>query len=140
MAANTSKELLDKALKRRNELLIELEALESFIQTYEKLLSVRDVDGDSSSDEPGLFQPPSKRHAHAEKIAEMIAAARRIIILENRPMKRGDLRERVEALGHRVIGKDKNKVFGTNLWRSGKFQMIEGRGYWPADVELPPES
>ena len=140
MASNLPEELLSKALKRREEVLLELEALEGFIKTYEKLLSLREAEGQFSTDEPNLFQPPTKRAAHAERIAGMVAAARKIIIAENRPMKRGELRERVEALGHRVVGKDKNKVFGTNLWRSGKFRMVEGQGYWPADLDLPSES
>ena len=67
----------------------------------------------------------------------MLDATRKLILKEQRPMKRGELRKRVEALGYDVIGADKNKVFGTNLWRSGKFRTIEGQGYWPNDVELP---
>jgi len=55
-------------------------------------------------------------------------------------MKRGELVKRLEEQGYEVVGTDKNKVFGTNLWRSGRFQMIEGKGYWPNDIEWLGES
>ena len=52
-------------------------------------------------------------------------------------MKRGELVKLVEARGYKILGSDKNKVFGTNMWRSGKFRHIEGLGYWPTDVDPP---
>jgi len=138
MERSVPEELLDKALKRHKELLLELEALKRFIEDYSQI--VRTKGREVRLDEPQLFQPPSPRAAHAEHIAEMIDAARRIILAEQRPMKRGDLRKRVESLGYKIIGQDKNKVFGTNLWRSRKFRMIDGLGYWPIDEALPGES
>ncbi|EJU12941.1 hypothetical protein LH128_11226 [Sphingomonas sp. LH128] len=140
MPTSSADDLFDKALKRREELQLEIEALDKLIETYRMLMNRRQVVDDSAADEPRLFKLPSKRAAHAEKIAEMIDAARRIIIAKNQPMKRGELREEVEAAGYKVTGNDKNKVFGTNLWRSGKFRMIEGKGYWPIDAALPSES
>jgi len=139
MSTPTRRALLDNALKRQKELIRELEALTKFIEEYEKLDEDRES-GDSTDEEhPQLFRAPSQRLEHAERLAEMIDAARRIIIAEKRPMQRGELRKRIEGLGFKVTGQDKNKVFGTNLWRSQKFQMIRGKGYWPMDMELPPE-
>jgi hypothetical protein len=69
----------------------------------------------------------------------MIEEARRLILKENRPMKRGELVRQLEARGFKIAGTDKNKVFGTTVWRSGKFDQIEGRGYWPKGVPLPPD-
>ena len=135
MASSTADDLLNKALKRHKELLEELEALSRFIDDYSQI--VRNRESHSRPDQPELFLPPTKRAAHAEKITEMMDAARRIIMSEQRPMKRGELRRRIEGLGFEIVGADKNKVFGTNLWRSGKFITIEGQGYWPADAELP---
>jgi hypothetical protein len=63
--------------------------------------------------------------------------ARRLILKNNRPMKRGELVRELQKMGFDLPGTDKNKVLGTNLWRSGKFRTIEGRGYWPKDVPLP---
>lgn len=138
MAASTAQEILAKALKRRKELVAELEAIGSIIETCEKLLNAAGAKDFDREEEPTLFKAPSARAMHAEQIAKMIDAARRIVLSEKRPMQRGELRERVEAeVKFKVVGKDKNKVFGTNLWRSHKFRMIEGRGYWPIDEELP---
>ncbi|MDB5694866.1 MAG: hypothetical protein JWN21_409, partial [Sphingomonas bacterium] len=36
-------------------------------------------------------------------------------------------------------GTDKVKVFGTNLWRSGRFVSLKGLGYWPEAHPLPAE-
>ncbi|MES2986529.1 MAG: hypothetical protein V4808_01360 [Pseudomonadota bacterium] len=135
MPASAANELLDKALKRHKELVDELEALTRFIEDYSQI--VRSRESVSNFEQPELFQPQSKRVAHADRVAEMMDAARRIILSEQRPMKRGELRKRVESLGFEIVGRDKNKVFGTNLWRSGKFLTVEGQGYWPTDVELP---
>jgi len=139
MAGPSAHDLLDKALKRQKELLTELEALTEFVETYRRVIGPQNSSVAPTGQQPSLFEPPSRRAAHAEKITEMIDVARRIIIAENRPMKRGDLRRRVEELGFQVVGADKNKVFGTNLWRSKKFILIDRHGYWPIDAELPAE-
>jgi hypothetical protein len=70
----------------------------------------------------------------------MVDTARRIIVAEGRPMKRGELVKRLEERAFKITGADKNKVFGTNLWRSGKFVAVKGKGYWPSDIALPSES
>lgn len=137
MNASTTREILDKALKRRKELVSELETLEEIIATCSKALEREGLARRATEDEPGLFRAPSPRAAHAEQITKMIDVARRILLSEQRPMQRGELRQRVEATGFQVIGKDKNRVFGTNLWRSKKFKMIEGQGYWPIGEDLP---
>jgi hypothetical protein len=82
----------------------------------------------------------SQRAIRTARINEMVDEARRIMVTERRPMKRGELVRRLEGRGFKILGTDKNKVFGTNLWRSGKFRMVEGKGYWPNDVALPGES
>ena len=46
----------------------------------------------------------------------MIEEARRLILKENRPMKRGELVRQLEARGFKIAGTDKNKVFGTTVW------------------------
>jgi hypothetical protein len=138
MATEVAKELLDKALKRRAELAAEAGALDNLISFYRGLL--RRQSPERVHEQPDLYRGPSPRAVHAAQVAEMMEAARRIIIAERRPMKRGELRKRLEEQGFEIRGRDKNKVFGTNLWRSGKFRPIEGRGYWPKDVDLPLES
>jgi len=140
MTGPTAREVLDKALKRKQELLLESEALDNLIATYQRLLGTTKNVSETREEQPDLYRGASKRAIHAAQVAETIEAARRIIIAARRPMKRGELVKRLTEQGFTIVGADKNKVFGTNLWRSGKFRSIEGKGYWPVDVELPSES
>jgi len=140
MPSQMAREILDKALKRREELRVESEALDSLIKTYNALLYPQKNFSETDEEQPDLYRGASQRAIHRARVAEMVDAARRIIIAQRRPMKRGELVKRLEEQGYEVVGTDKNKVFGTNLWRSGRFQMIEGKGYWPNDIEWLGES
>ena len=138
MAEQTPKEILDILLKRRDKISKELEALENLIVVYKGLSA--DDGSESASADAGqlrLSLQRSPRAVQAASIARSMDAARRIILSERRPMKRGELVKRLQEEGFILPGADKNKVFGTNIWRSGKFRTIEGRGYWPKDVKLP---
>lgn len=137
MPAQTARELLDNALKRRAELSAESEALDSFIEAYQRVLNLKHAVPETGSDQLDLYRGATPRAIQAARVAEMVDAARRLMIAEKRPMKRGELVKRLEAQGYEVFGKDKSKVFGTNLWRSGKFVAVDGRGYWPNDIDLP---
>jgi len=139
MANNSARDILDKALKRREELRLESEALDAIIRVYNSLLNPQKNSLETKEEQPDLYRGGSQRAIQRARVAEMVESARRIIIAQRRPMKRGELVKRLEAQGHEIVGGDKNKVFGTNLWRSKKFRMIEGKGYWPVDVELPSE-
>ena len=75
--------------------------------------------------------------ARSDYVAEMLAEVRRFIIAEGRPLIRSDLVRRLEAEGYVIDGKDKPKVLGTNIWRSKKYDHIEGQGYWPKGVPRP---
>jgi hypothetical protein len=137
MASPTALEILSNALKRRDELRLESEALDSLIETYKKLFGTDDPAKVPHEEQPDLYRGSSTRALHAARVVETLDAARRIIIAEKRPMKRGELVKRLLAQNYEIVGRDKNKVFGTNLWRSGRFITVEGKGYWPNDVELP---
>jgi hypothetical protein len=137
MAGETARELLEKVVERRDELAREMAALDSLISIYRGLLSRSGAESRVGLEQPDLYRGLPPRAVHAAQIAEMMDAARRIIIAEKRPMKRGELVKRLTEQGFEIIGKDKNKVFGTNVWRSGRFRTIEGKGYWPKDVALP---
>ena len=140
MSSPTARDILDKALKRKEELRIESEALDHLIATYRSILGVTTNSREGLDLQPDLYRGMSPRAVHSARVAEMVDAARRMMIAERRPMKRGELVKKLEAQGFSVEGADKNKVFGTNLWRSGKFIAVKSRGYWPRDVELPSES
>jgi hypothetical protein len=75
--------------------------------------------------------------ARSDYVAEMLAEVRRFIIAEGRPLTRSGLVRRLEAEGYVIDGKDMAKVLGTNIWRSKRFDHIEGEGYWPKAVLRP---
>ena len=137
MPGPSPKEVLEKAIQRRADLAEEMAALDNLISMYRGLLSRMSSESVISVEQPDLYRRLPPRSVHAAQIAEMMDAARRIIISEKRPMRRGELVKRLQEQGFEIIGRDKNKVFGTNIWRSGKFRTVEGKGYWPKDVALP---
>jgi hypothetical protein len=136
VAAETVRALLDKALKRREELRLESEALDNLIDTYRKIQNLRE-EGVPTSHQLDLWRGGSRRSLQSAQVTDMLDAAKRIILAERRPMKRGELVKRLEARGFTIVGGDKHKVFGTNVWRSKKFIHVPGEGYWPDDVPLP---
>lgn len=137
MADAGVKDILDKLLDRRAFLAREMAALDNLIGLYHRLSSLENSESAPDEGQLDLYRHPSSRAAQAAEIDRTIEAAKRLIIKEGRPMRRGELVQALESQGYGFPGKDKNKVFGTNLWRSGKFRTIEGRGYWPKDVTLP---
>jgi hypothetical protein len=132
-------EILAKALKRQEELRRESEALNRIIETYTGILKARAEEPPSAADQLDLWRGGSRRSLHSAQVAEMMDEVRRLIVAERRPLKRGQIARMLQARGFQIIGKDKNKVLGTNMWRSGKFRHLEGRGYWPIDVPEPQE-
>lgn len=136
MDAKTAGELLDKLLKRRGELQSEADALDSLILVYKRLCSREETESLGAQEQPDLYRRRSSRAFNAAQVSAIMDATRKIIIAERRPMKRGELVKRLLAQGFELPGVDKNKVFGTNLWRSGRFRSIPGEGYWPKDVVL----
>lgn len=125
-------ELLKHALTERKRLQAELDALSQFIRGLEKL-----VDENGPSQLALFSHQKSSRAAASAAVTAMLDDAANIIVGSGRPMTRSDLVERLMKVGHRVHGADKNKVFGTNVWRSGRFLNLKGLGYWPKSTPLP---
>lgn len=140
MASPAARELLANLLKRREELRRESEALENLIATYAEISGAAAHEIERDDEQPDLYRGMSQRGIRTAQIADMMAATRRIILAEGHPMKRGELVRRLTEQGFKIDGNDKNKVFGTNLWRSGKFRPVGNRGYWPLDIDIPSES
>lgn len=138
MAGQSARDLLAMSLKRRDELVAELEALSTFIRTYQQLLANQPSSDDSSQQLP-LWSGLSRRSMKSDEVALLLEEARRLILNEKRPLNRSELVQRLEERGYAIIGRDKPKVLGTNVWRSRKFLHIDGAGYWPKDVALPRE-
>ena len=134
MDNDTVRELLAKALKRQDELRSEFEALQNLVSHYQRHLSGRVV---SPEEQASLDLGPSSVKARSAYVARLLEEARRLILEARRPLKRGELVRMLERDGLPVEGTDKAKVLGTNLWRSGQFEQIEGEGYWPKDLPRP---
>lgn len=135
MIDDTVKALLAKALRRQKELRFELETLEQLIDRYRRLQVLQDENPDAA--QLHLWHGGSRRALKSEEVAAVLDDVSRILLKEGRPMTRSELVERLEAIGHQLPGSDKRKVLGTNIWRSGKFDHIEGEGYWPKGVDWP---
>jgi len=134
MSTNTPRELLANLLKRREELRLESEALDRLIETYRTLAVLKH---EPPADQLALWSGAHSRKARSDYVAEMMEEVRRLIIGEGRPLTRSELVRRLEAEGFVIAGGDKRKVLGTNIWRSKKFDHVEGKGYWPKGVPRP---
>lgn len=133
MGGETAKELLDIALKRKDELLLESNALDSLIETYKKLAEFEEKRNPAQMD---LWSGQRTKAGKSSYLAALLAEVHRLIIASGRPLKRSELVRKLEAGGHTIEGKDKPKVLGTNIWRSKQFIHIDGKGYWPKDTPL----
>ena len=134
MVSDSTRELLSKLLKRRDELRLESEALETLIETYRQLSL---LEREEDVEQLDLWKGGRSRRARSAYVAEMMATSRRLILAEGRPLSRSELLRRLEAEGYVIDGADQAKVLGTNIWRSGQFQHFEKQGYWPKDTPMP---
>ena len=130
-------ELLQKAIERRDRLRTALTALDNFIASYGQ------IQEDPLEATMPLFEirhdipPPISKRQRQALVQAIVDDAERFILAEGRPLTRGQLVQRLQASGHSLDGRDKNKVLGTNLWRSGKFHNLKGAGYWPKVSPVP---
>jgi len=129
-------ELLQKAFERRDQLRQELRAVEHFIASYgaTKATPPRPDSPKFQIFEEATSAPRGRRSADVQVL---LNEATRIILQEGQPLSRSELLRRLEKSGHTIEGTDKNKVLGTNLWRSGKFYNLKGAGYWPKVSPIP---
>lgn len=134
MAEESLRELLSKLFKRRDELRLESEALDKLIETYRQLALLEREEEVPLLD---LLKGSRSSRARSAYVAEMMAAARRFILNEGRPMTRTEILNRLENEGYVIDGTDKSKVLGTNLWRSQQFKHVPKKGYWPQEIPVP---
>jgi hypothetical protein len=131
-------ELLANSLKRKEELQKESKTLDRLIELCRRMIADEETVNEPA--QLGLWETRHQRQRlKATQIQEMLAEVRRLILAERRPLKRGELVKRLEDRGFEIVGTDKSKVLGTNVWRSKQFVHIDGEGYWPSDIELPSE-
>lgn len=125
--------LLNEARLRRDKLKLELQALEEFIVSYERAQGI----GVQPSEKVDLFSSALTRKAKAGLVEKQLEVARQAMLDADRPLNRREIYEAVLRAGLEVIGSDKLKVLGTNVWRSGKFVRVDQMGYWPKGVPVP---
>lgn len=141
-----------KALKRRDTLRRELQEVEQFLLLWHRVIGTEAEHSSQSEDAQPDGHPaapvsvparssarsqspplrsPSRQHARD--------IARRVILAKGLPMTRGELVAAFEAEGAPIAGRDPNRNVGTIMWRlRSDFVNIEGHGYWPKEVSLPP--
>jgi hypothetical protein len=99
-----------------------------------------DADAKTSDQEPPDSTQPGAENGHISQ-QQFEADARRILIENGRPMKRGPLVKKFHSSGLRVGGADEQKEmknFGVKIWKAkDKFINISGEGYWPRDIACP---
>jgi hypothetical protein len=134
MGNETARQILANALKRKEEIRKESEALDKLISAYREILNAPEVVEEPTFD---LRPRPGSRKAQSDYVARLLRECRRLILDAGRPLRRSELVRLLEQNGYPVDGTDKSKVLGTNIWRSGLFTHIEGTGYWPKDAPIP---
>jgi hypothetical protein len=131
-------ELLQRALDRRRQLREELAAVDKFVESYSAVQERRNAKPETDDLFPdSVAVGPKPRALHSAAVSAAMDAAARLIVEAGRPLTRGELVTKLSSEGHQLDGADKNKVLGTNLWRSGKFVNLKGAGYWPKSEPLP---
>lgn len=140
---------LSEAIRRRQELVQELEKIEQLInllgwwrdeaiarpaKTQAGPPTHRPFDLAHDQQLPKPESPPEPFATPAEVIRETL-----IVLSEHgRPLKRGQLLKELADNGVRIRGGDKSKVLGTTLWRAkDKIISIDGWGYWIKDRPSP---
>jgi hypothetical protein len=130
----TARQLLANAMKRKEEIKAESDALDKLISAYREIL---DMENEGPQPTFDLRPSPGSRKSQSDYVARLMRECRQLILDAGRPLKRSDLVRQLERKGFPIDGRDKSKVLGTNIWRSGLFRHIDGEGYWPKDAPLP---
>src|SRR5690349_7481228 len=99
MDNETVRDLLANALKRQDELREEFEALQSVIVHYRRQLSRPLGDTPDAQQTLDLRLGVNSLKARSAYVARLMDEARRIIVREGRPMKRGELVRELERDG-----------------------------------------
>jgi hypothetical protein len=122
----------------------EMHDVETFLSLYARFSGEGALRSDAS--EVKRAEPGRASAANAERPSgngpisqdQFEADTRKLLIENERPMKRGQLIKSFHSRGLRVGGSDEVKNFGTKIWKAkGRFINIAGEGYWPRDIACP---
>jgi hypothetical protein len=131
----------NKALKRRAELLEEVEKIDVFLELWHHYSGGTKAETASPKAAAPVSAPArSARPKKAGSLSreEVVVEIRRVLLETGRPMTRGALLKELLAQGVAVGGTNKSKNLGTILWRSrDEIVHIDGAGYWVKDKQCP---
>lgn len=114
------------ARAKKEKLVRELERLELFLDVYDDLAQ-KENKGDLEWERE---RPQSAKVRPKNDVQGITDAAAEIIREAGRPLMRGDIVDRLEARGMKILSTDKAKYIGTILWRNQeRFPNVEGVGY-----------
>lgn len=136
---------VENALKRRDELRVELTRLqeelseaERFLALYEQFSRTAVEHGETPNETRAAHVRRQRRRLTPGEIADI---AERLIVDAGTPLTRSQIASRLEERDVRLPGADqvqKARYIGTIMWRKGdRFKNIEGRGYWPLSAGEP---
>ncbi len=136
-------DLVESARARLAEIEIEAVMLRSFIETADKvreLLSRRAPPIDLNAFAAKAQEPKAKvARGTNPPVGLIIRMAKKVLIDFGRPLTRRDLHAALAMEGIIIQGVDPLKSLGTIIWRNrDEIITIEGRGYWPKDIPVPP--
>jgi len=123
----------------------EMREVDTFIAQYPRFSGENqqrvDADANTSKHDTSDSTSPSAENGPISQ-EQFEADARRILMENGRPMKRGQLVKKFRSSGLRVGGADEIKEmrnFGVKIWKAkDRFVNIPGEGYWPRDIACPP--
>jgi hypothetical protein len=127
----------------------EMREVETFLKQYARFSEESELLDDAVTEEGNLAKSEAGNMAAARNKSrssgdgavsqeQFEADARRILIENARPMKRGQLINGFHSRGLRIGGTDEIKNFGAKIWKARNvFVNIPSEGYWPRDIACP---
>lgn len=127
--------------RRIDALVIEQTEVQTFLDQYERFARVAPAEKPDDVQRPAQSNAKSRRKQPVTP-SELAKISRAILEEKGRPLTRGELAAELEARGvylHGTNDPEKAKYVGTILWRKPEeFVNIDGRGYWPKSLPVPP--
>lgn len=127
-----SAKAITNAKRRKKEIIKELEEIDQFLELAEKFSGEK---GGVSGGPSGGGTPKSS----VSKPGEIVAASRKVIHANGKPMNRTEILDKLKGTGIVVSGKDQANTLGTTLSRaSDKIVYLKGFGYWLRECHYEP--
>lgn len=129
-----------KALQRKRDILSQLEALRGELKAVDEFIALHErIFGQESKQEGSDRREPSTRVRNLLPPERLVELSREILRQTGHPLTRSELAREIERRGIPLAGVDPIKNLGTILWRAtGRIQSVPGRGYWLAELPVPP--